>query len=202
MAITFDRNTVLVGDATVADVVTRAYRRMEAIDMAEAPSDTEMSNGVTALQEMFDSWGHELPELTEQVFLGSTTSGDPTVTFTDAVMLADDLNVSGTGIAASTTIASVTNTKEIELSANATASGTVDLTFSPVPFPVRHRAGITALLAVYMAGDTGLPDAPARVADDADKGWTRLLADYMPDNKTVFDRVLIQPIVTWDINSG
>jgi hypothetical protein len=63
----------------------------------------------------------------------TTTSGSPTVTTTNngfqSVQVGDV--VTGTGIAASTTVTAKANNNTITLSNNATASGTVTLTFDP-----------------------------------------------------------------------
>jgi hypothetical protein len=62
---------------------------------------------------------------------GDTASGDATVTnLDDTALLCVGMEVTGTGIPASTTISSITDATTIELSNNATASGTgVTLTF-------------------------------------------------------------------------
>lgn len=61
-----------------------------------------------------------------QVTDGVTTSSDATVTSASAAFTSEDVGkpISGTGISAGTTIASVTSATSIELSAAATASGT------------------------------------------------------------------------------
>ena len=63
----------------------------------------------------------------------NTTNGDATVTTADTTMLWVGLPITGAGIPASTTIASITDGTTFELSANATATATgVDLTVSPL----------------------------------------------------------------------
>lgn len=62
---------------------------------------------------------------------GTTTTGDATVTgLTWTGSLSTGMLVTGTGITAGTTILSITDLNTIELSANATASGTVALSFT------------------------------------------------------------------------
>jgi hypothetical protein len=60
----------------------------------------------------------------------TTTNTDATVTTASTATLHPGTGVSGTGIAAGATIASITNATTFELSAVATASGTVNLTFA------------------------------------------------------------------------
>ena len=71
----------------------------------------------------------------QQVFAANTTSGDATITGLSQDQtnrLTPGMAVSGTGIPASTTIIAVVPGSGVELSANATATGTaVSLTFSP-----------------------------------------------------------------------
>lgn len=70
-----------------------------------------------------------------QVFNASTTNGSPTITGLTAAQaqtLAPGMGVSGTGITAGTNILAVnSSTGVITLTANATATGTVPLTFFP-----------------------------------------------------------------------
>lgn len=63
---------------------------------------------------------------TRKVTDGVTTSGDATVTSATAAFAATDVGrpISGTGIPASTTIATINSATSIELSQNATANGT------------------------------------------------------------------------------
>lgn len=64
-------------------------------------------------------------------YIASTTNADATVTVTDTSILIAGMGVSGTGIPGGTTIDSITNKTTFELSANATATGTPTLTFTP-----------------------------------------------------------------------
>ena len=60
----------------------------------------------------------------------TTTSGDATVTVADSTKLLVGQQVTGTGITGTVSISSITSGTTIELSANATASGTNTLTFN------------------------------------------------------------------------
>ena len=60
----------------------------------------------------------------------TTVSGDATVTVADSTKLLVGQQVTGTGITGTVSISSITNATTIELSANATASGTNTLTFN------------------------------------------------------------------------
>jgi hypothetical protein len=61
-----------------------------------------------------------------------TINGDATVTTADTSLIWVGLPVTGAGIPSSTTVLSITDGTTFELSANATATATVDLTFSPL----------------------------------------------------------------------
>ena len=61
-----------------------------------------------------------------------TTNGDATVTTADTSLIWVGLPVTGSGIPTGTTVLSITDGTTFELSANATATATVDLTFSPL----------------------------------------------------------------------
>jgi hypothetical protein len=61
-----------------------------------------------------------------------TTNGDATVTTADTSLIWVGLPVTGSGIPSGTTVLSITDATTFELSANATATATVDLTFSPL----------------------------------------------------------------------
>jgi hypothetical protein len=62
----------------------------------------------------------------------NTTNGSPTVTTADTSFIWVGLPVTGSGIPASTTVSSITDGTTFVLSANATATATTDLTFSPL----------------------------------------------------------------------
>jgi hypothetical protein len=62
----------------------------------------------------------------------NTTNGSPTVTTADTSLIWVGLPVTGSGIPASTTVSSITDGTTFVLSANATATATVDLTFLPL----------------------------------------------------------------------
>lgn len=188
--------------ATAQDLVTRAIRRLQAIDMNEQPSAAEMSHGLDVLSELINAWSMDIPAIAVRTMSADLTISDATVTLVDdtttglvedAQLLADGLNVSGTGVPTGAYIKEITNKTQFELSAVATATGSsVVLTFSPIPFPVRHESGVVALLAVRLAGDFGLPDAPARVVEDAKNGWNALLADYITIPDAVYDAAVVQ----------
>ncbi len=75
----------------------------------------------------------------------TTASGDATVTTANTADLRAGTGVTGTGIPASTTILSVTNATTFELSQNATASGTVNLTFDTAVFEAGEFLGAAAV---------------------------------------------------------
>ncbi len=75
----------------------------------------------------------------------TTTNTDATVTTADTSDLRAGTGVTGTGIAAGATIASVTNATTFELSAAATAAGTVNLTFDTGVFEAGEFLGTAGL---------------------------------------------------------
>lgn len=176
--------------ATTSDLVTRAYRRLGAINITEEPSAAFMTHGTTCLSELMNAWSIPLPELATRTLTATVTSGDTTLVFESTEHLADGLNVSGTGIPSGAYITEVTNDTDVEISANATASGEdVAIAITPIPFPAKHEGGIVALLAKRLAMDLRMPISPD-LEEAASMGWTLLLADYMPDKKTEFDAAL------------
>lgn len=64
-------------------------------------------------------------------YRATTTNADATVTVADTSVLVEGMSVTGTGIPGGTTISSITNKTTFELSANATASATNTLVFTP-----------------------------------------------------------------------
>jgi len=79
---------------------------------------------------------------------GTTTNTSAVVTgLTNTALLVVGQPVSGTGIPAGTTILSIQSPTQVTLSANATASGTVPVTFSSTPLTVTsaNPLGATAL---------------------------------------------------------
>lgn len=178
--------------ATAQELVTRAYRRLQAIDIYSEASDAEMTHGLTCLSELINGWAMPLPELAVRTLPATVVSGDATLVFQDTALIMPGLNVSGNGIPADAYVLSVTNGADIEISANATASAEdVDVTFTPIPFPVKHEGGVIALLAVRLAEDLGVPVLP-QIQKDADAGWYALLGSYTKDTKTEFDRGLVR----------
>lgn len=189
--------------ATAQDLVTRAMRRLQAIDINEQPSAAEMSHGLDVLSELINAWSMDIPAIAVRTISADLTINDATVTLVDdtttgliedAKLLADGLNLSGTGVPVGAYIKEITNRTQFEMSAVASATGSsVAVTFTPIPFPVRHERGVVALLAVRLAGDLGYPDAPPRVVADADDGWYALLADYITTPNAVYDAALAAP---------
>ena len=75
----------------------------------------------------------------------TTTNTDATVTTADTSDFRAGTGVTGTGIPSGATIASVTNATTFELSAAATASGTVNLTFDTAVFEAGEFLGTAGL---------------------------------------------------------
>ena len=180
--------------ATAQDIVTRAFRRLQAIDLNEQPSAAEMTNGLAALSEMVNGWAADGIPTTTQTLTGTTTDDSDIVTNLDTTKnLARGFNISGTGIASGARIEEIPSLTSIRMTEDATASGSVSLTFSITPIDDRHQRAVVAMLAVYMAGDSGYPDAPPRVVRDAEDGWSAILAHYLQTPQTVYDAALAAP---------
>jgi hypothetical protein len=87
-----------------------------------APHDTPGASSWALVVSFLQDWGNASRTVTD----GVTTSGDATLTSATAAFVAGDVGkpISGTGIPAGTTILSRTSGTSVELSANATATGT------------------------------------------------------------------------------
>lgn len=180
--------------ATAQEIVTRAFRRLQAIDLNEQPSAPEMTNGLAALSEMVNAWAADGIPTETQSLTGTVTEDSPNITDLDTtVNLAPGHNISGTGIPSGARIKSILSATSVEMTVDATASGSaVALTFALMPIDDRHQKAVVALLAVYMAGDSGYPDAPPRVVEDARDGWNAILAHYIPTPSATYDAALVQ----------
>lgn len=178
--------------ATAQEIVTRAYRRLQAIDLNEQPTAAEMTNGLAALSEMVNSWAADGIKTDSQTLTGNITSGEPYISNLDTTAnLGPGMNISGTGIAAGARIKSVCSSSKVEMTLDATASGSPSLTFALMPIDDRLQKAVVAMLAVYIAGDLGLPDASPRVVSDAIEGKDALLAYYLQTPKVTHDAALI-----------
>lgn len=179
--------------ATAEQLVTRAYRRLQAIDINEEPSDTEMSHALDVMSEMVNGWNGSVTTQTFTV-TGDLTSGDDVVrNVSDVGDIMIGLNVSGTGIAALTTVKEVQSGNTIRLSLAATSNlGSATLTITFLPIPAQFEGALVALLAVRLSEDIGLPVSP-KLLMDSNGGWADILAGYIPDRKTVYDRGLARP---------
>ncbi len=187
--------------AEASEIVTRAFRRLQAIDINEQPSAAEMTHGLAVMSEMVNGWGRQGIVTATQTITGNVTDDNDVVSgiLPDTGNLLRGHNISGTGIAANTTIKDVLSDKSIRLSTDGTISGSaVSLTIAFLPVPASHEGAMVALLAVRLSEDLGLP-VSARLDSDAREGWSDLLAAYMPDRKAKFDRALALPAGTWDI---
>lgn len=177
--------------ATAQEIVTRAYRRLGAIDLHEQPSDAEMSNGLSALSEMINGWEADGIPTATQTLTGTTTVDSPTIADLDATnLLAPGHNVSGAGIPSGARVRRIVSPTSVEMTMDATASASVSITFTLAPLDDRFQRAVVAMLAVYMASDAGLPEAPSRVQRDAEEGWSAILAHYLQTPITTYDEGL------------
>ncbi len=177
--------------ATAQQIVTRALRRLQAIDINEQPKASEMSHGLDLLTELINAWSMDMPALAVQSMSATLVDGDATVTVEDTSSLEEGINLSGTGIVDGAYVLSITNATTFEMSEDATASGEgVTISTTPIPFPVKHEKGVIALLAVRFAEDLGMPVLPMVMADSIE-GMNALLADYITTPKPTYDAALV-----------
>lgn len=179
--------------STAQQLVTRAMRRLQAIDILSEPSAAEMTHGLAVLSEIINGWSADGIPTYGFTLTGNLTSGSKWVTDVcpNTDRLVKLLNVSGTGVAASSVISSVDGKYCFKLSSAATADGSgVTLTFAFLPVDVRVEGAIIALLAVRLSEDLGLP-VSAKLQMDADRGWAGILASMLPDRPQQLDAAIL-----------
>lgn len=186
-----------MSDASV--LVTRAFRRLQAIDINEQPSATEMAHALDVMGEVMNGWDAQGISTGTFSVTGDTVSGSDTIKgVSDVSKVMIGLNVSGTGIPADTRVKAVLSNTRFQLDDDATVGGGgVALTFDFLPMPEKYEGALVALLAVRLSEDLGLP-VSAKLATDAADGWTTMLAGYIPDRKIRYDRALAVPAGYWD----
>src|SRR5262245_60559260 len=102
--------------STARQIVTRAYRRLTAIDMNEQPSDSEMTNGLDALAEMLNSWQQNGILAETLTLTGTTTEDGDTITGLSTTRdLSKAVNVSGTGIPSGTRVLEILSDTSIRM---------------------------------------------------------------------------------------
>ena len=165
--------------ATAQVIVTFAYRALQAIDINEQPSPNEMQVSLDTLNTMIAAWAAKNLSVTDQTLDGTTGLDSPDVTSIETDLLAKGMNVSGSGIPASTRIKAIDHrSSSITLTANATASATVSLFFTVLPFEAKFEQGVIALLALQLAPQIGIDNIPAMVGRNADQGWSALKGNF------------------------
>lgn len=173
--------------ATAEQLVVRAYRLLGAIDiMEDAPSSREMTIGLETMQHMIDAWSANSLNIADRTITGTTTADSTVVTSVSRVdQLAPGLNISGTGVSAR--IASIDTASQITLDTAATASGTVSLACTALPFEAKYEKSVAALLAIDLA--PMLRIIPSKqLTDMAKDGWSNLTANFMVTPFVVFDK--------------
>ena len=165
--------------ATAQDIVTRACRALQAIDINEQPSPNEMQVGLDLLEAMIAEWASHNLNTVDRTLTGTTTLDSPEVTQVETETLAKGMNVSGTGIPAAARIQSIDHRRgTVTLTANATASATVPLIFTLLPFEAKYEQGVIALLALQFAPQLGIDNIPGMVARNADRGWSAIKGNF------------------------
>lgn len=192
--------------ATAQQLVTRAFRRLGAIDIAEEPSDTEMTHGLAVFSEVLNGWASLGIPTEDQTIVADVTDDDDVIDGLQDPYNTDrlgiGLNVAGTGIPASATVKDVLSRTAFKLSADPTATGSdITLTIAFLPMPVRYEGAAVALLAVRLSEDLGLP-VSAKLQKDAEDGWHAILSGYLPDRLTEFDPALSNRMSSYDFESN
>lgn len=164
---------------TAQELVTAAFKAINAIDINEAaPSPAEMTEGINRFNRMIDGWNGQGLNVADVTMTGDLTSGSAEVEVESTAQLAPGLNVSGTGVPASTRVLTVDSRTRFTMTAEATASGSdVSLTFTAVPFQDKFEFALVALLAQRLA--VSPEDVPPWVNEDARMGWQALCANFM-----------------------
>ncbi len=144
--------------ATAQTLVTRAFRRLQAIDINEQPSAAEMTHGLDLLEEIVDGFGSQGLQTATQTISGKRTADNNAVfEVGDISGVMIGLNVSGTGIPTGTRVKEVVSATRFKMTADATADSESDLTLSFLPVPAGYEGALIALLAVRLSEDLGLP---------------------------------------------
>jgi hypothetical protein len=85
--------------ATAQDIVTEAFKAINAIDINEASaSPAEMSGGLGRLNRLIASWAGQGLAVADQSMTGDLASGGAKVTVASTANLAPGLNVSGASL--------------------------------------------------------------------------------------------------------
>lgn len=186
-----------------AQIVTRAFRRLQAIDITEQPSAAEMTHGLDVMSEMVNGWGGKGINTATFTIEGTTVADSDRIrdVSPDTLDIMIGHNVAGTGIPANATVTEIITDKSFKMSDDATLSGSeITVTFTFLPGPAKYEGAMVALLAVRLSEDLGLP-VSAKLQMDSEEGWRDILAGYLPDRKARFDRNIAVPAGTWDIDS-
>lgn len=188
--------------ATATETVVRALRELRYIDLFVADEDVPSAvtdHGLDVLSRMMATWpAHGLRILdADLVFTGTTVSGSREITDLESE---DDLHalsevhagmyVSGTGVPGSSKVTKVTSTTALLISAEATASGSVELTFNDLPLDERFEDAVICMLAVRLSSSTGMP-VTEEVATRAREGWASLQAFFIQTPEATFDDALV-----------
>lgn len=193
--------------ATVADIVTRALRRLRIVDATESPSAEDMALGVQALNDMLRAWAGQGVDILQQSEYVSTDTFVFFVPPTDATaVLVSALSYRGTWNAStnSPALASSSGTQGYVYKVSTAGATTLDdvTSWSVNEFAVfdgaewvkarsstRYESAVVALLAVRLADDFG-SDPSAVVMSDANNGWIDIQAAYIVPAANPFDRAL------------
>ena len=181
--------------ATAEQTVLRAYLELGAVDIDTTTGTLRtalMNHGLELLSRMFASWAAEGVDVNIATAALTCTTTQYSKLLTDmasTTAVAPGMQISGTGIASNTLVENIITTTSLQMTNEATASGTVSLTFTQIPLDERFEDGIIALLAVRLSPSTRIPvsDILASVADNA---WKQIQAAFIKAPVADFDAAL------------
>ncbi len=193
--------------ATVADIVTRALRRLRIVGAEDSPSAADMALGISALNDMLRSWPAQGVDILQQADYASTDTFVffvPPVGATATLISALEYQSTWNASTNSPALASSSGTKGYVYRVATAGSTTLDdvASWAANDFAVfdgtawvkgkssrRHDAAVSALLAMRLAEDFGSEPGAVLVRDARD-GWTVIQADYIVPATNAFDRGL------------
>lgn len=181
--------------ATAEQTVLRAYLELGAIDIDTTTATLRsalMSHGLDMLSRMINSWVADGVDVNIATAAITCTTAQYSKILTDmasTTAVAPGMQISGTGIPASTLVESIVTTTSLQMTNEATADGTVSLTFTQIPFDERFEDAVIALLAVRLSPSTRVPVSEA-LARFADNGWNQIQAAFVRAPVAQFDDAL------------
>lgn len=198
--------------ATVQEIITRTLRRLGVIDALHTPSAEDAAASLDVLNEMLASWpANGVNILPQTLALADTfvffvpperlayntmdvlTYGGDWDASSNSPSLADGTGTEGTvykvSVAGSTDLddtASWSLDDYLVLGRTFSATASTTLTWQKGLSSSRHTGGVISMLAERLAPEYGTA-VHAKIAEDADTAWRKLLSDFIKTPIGVFD---------------